>query len=308
MKKLDLMNQVFLMKIGWGLMNNKKNLSARVLKAKYKCGVDLIPTVKNHSGASNVWNGVTRTWEKMKHHTCWHNEENAMVADFTTVSGGWDWIKIHNLLSTNICDLIVLGEKEDDAQIGFGTAPNRSNPAQQIAGCPPPNENIGDDNFRWILTKDGKFSIKTTYPTKLYPGATLITMKACGRIYGGGQSCREFGLTTDSKCLRCKRDNEDTMHAVRDCHTVRNVWQQLKKLQYWEGFFNKDMNEWVVWNWRVNIGNDDLGDWRTIFGAACWGAWCQRNERSMTLRALECRILKHSCGVTGHLPSLQSFK
>lgn len=34
-----------MMKLGWGLLNNRDALWARVLRSKYKCGVDLLPTV-----------------------------------------------------------------------------------------------------------------------------------------------------------------------------------------------------------------------------------------------------------------------
>ena len=38
-------NKALMMKVGWGLVNNKDALWARVIRSKYKCGEDLLPNI-----------------------------------------------------------------------------------------------------------------------------------------------------------------------------------------------------------------------------------------------------------------------
>ncbi|KAF7833013.1 putative ribonuclease H protein At1g65750 family [Senna tora] len=192
MKNLDLMNQAYLMKVGWGLINSKDDLWAKVMKAKYKCGNDLIPNVQSCLSASNLWNGVVKTWDKVEKHIFWRVGNGDSVAFWKDV-----WI--------------------------------------YEVGLPPPSRNLGDDTIRWALTKDGKFSIKTAYQALF-----------------GNHPCNA----------------------------------QLINPKYWDNFFGKDMNEWVGWNWRINIGKANLGDWRTTFGVAFWSAWRHRNEVSFNNKNL----------------------
>lgn len=62
-RDLHAFNQYILMKIGWGLISNPDALWVKVLHSKYRCGLGLIPNVRNFALSSNVWHGVCLTWK-----------------------------------------------------------------------------------------------------------------------------------------------------------------------------------------------------------------------------------------------------
>ena len=56
-------NKAFMVKLGWRLINEKDSLWVRVLRSKYKCGADLMPTMKERPGQLNLWKGVSSNWQ-----------------------------------------------------------------------------------------------------------------------------------------------------------------------------------------------------------------------------------------------------
>lgn len=58
------MNKVSFMKAGWQLCNNRSDLWVAVIRAKYKCGNDIIPRIDKRNG-SNFWRGLCRNWDQV---------------------------------------------------------------------------------------------------------------------------------------------------------------------------------------------------------------------------------------------------
>ena len=56
-------NKALLMKIGWGLMTNKDALWTRVVRGKYRCGDDIIPTIDRRRRGSRLWCGIKKVWD-----------------------------------------------------------------------------------------------------------------------------------------------------------------------------------------------------------------------------------------------------
>ena len=53
-------NITFMAKVGWGLISRKDDLWVKVVRAKYKCGQDLIARIKHHRQSSNLWKGISK--------------------------------------------------------------------------------------------------------------------------------------------------------------------------------------------------------------------------------------------------------
>ena len=66
LRHASLQNKAFMMKVGWGLVNNKDALWARVIRSKYNCGQDLIPIIRAKKPGSRVWSGIKAVWENVK--------------------------------------------------------------------------------------------------------------------------------------------------------------------------------------------------------------------------------------------------
>lgn len=63
-------NQIALMKTGWHLTTRRDDLWVRAIKAKYKCGNDLVPKIKNTIGGNNFWRGVCNSCRNVETNYC----------------------------------------------------------------------------------------------------------------------------------------------------------------------------------------------------------------------------------------------
>lgn len=61
LRNLSQMNLAFMMKLGWRLMEDKGSLWTKVLQGKYMCNDDNISKIKAKKGASNAWQGISKT-------------------------------------------------------------------------------------------------------------------------------------------------------------------------------------------------------------------------------------------------------
>lgn len=51
------MNKVAMMKLGWLMVRNPNDLWVKVLRAKFSCNGDIIPSMKNKRIRLNAWKG-----------------------------------------------------------------------------------------------------------------------------------------------------------------------------------------------------------------------------------------------------------
>ncbi|KAF7822242.1 ribonuclease H [Senna tora] len=268
---------------GWGLVNQKDGLWARVLRAKYKCGDDLIPKVGRIASASRLWNGIADSWKYVQDGMVWRLGDgkryslaplsdadlDKVAADFVSASGGWEWGKSDFLLPNEICSL--------------------------IAAVPPPSCVVQGDHVAWRHSSDGVFSTKSAY---------LAITKEDGTVrhsfwkllwkWKGMEKVRSFlwlcghdrlltnvarkrrGLAATDVCARCNGATEDLLHTLRDCAKARCIWLKLVHPSKWHLFFNVPRLNWLSLNLGSNMGWHG-SDWGVIFAYACWYIWRMRN-------------------------------
>ncbi|KAF7823171.1 putative ribonuclease H protein At1g65750 family [Senna tora] len=293
-------NKAFMTKLGWGLVNQKDALWAPVLRAKYKCGDDLIPKVGRIASASRLWNGIADSWKYVQDGMVWRLGDGKRVrfwsdpwlpnglalcqyslapfsdadldkvaADFVSASGGWEWGKFDFLLPNEICSL--------------------------IAAVPPPSCVVQGDHVAWRHSSDGVFSTKSAY---------LAITKEDGTVrhsfwkllwkWKGMEKVRSFlwlcghdrlltnvarkrrGLAATDVCARCNGAAEDLLHTLRDCAKARCIWLKLVHPSKWHLFFNVPRLNWLSLNLGSNMGWHG-SDWGVIFAYACWYIWRMRN-------------------------------
>ncbi|KAL4396188.1 hypothetical protein AHAS_Ahas01G0066900 [Arachis hypogaea] len=132
------MNQAFMIKAGWGLIEKKGALWVRVLRSKYGGGNDIIPRVERKRSNSDLWKGICSSWDSIQSNCIWrvgdgsqihfwnHNwvsgvgllsemtsqvsvnlNYNDMLMDFLDVSRQWDVGKLQEVLPEHIIKKIV---------------------------------------------------------------------------------------------------------------------------------------------------------------------------------------------------------
>ncbi|KAF7838891.1 ribonuclease H [Senna tora] len=301
MRHLKHQNAAFMTKIGWGLVNQKDALWARVLRGKYHCGDDLIPQMKCPSNSSRLWKAVVRNWGHVSDGMewrvgngasinfwtdCWvpnckrlcdiasipipSNRLSDKVSEYVTPSGDWDWNSFQFLIPEHA--------------------------RSRIAAIMPPSDGNGHDKLAWKFGKDGCFSVKTAYQNiagmneevednfwrKVWllrvPQRTKSFMWLCGhnKLLTNSERVKRC-MTDSSTCTRCNRSSEDTLHALRDCPKVKSIWMRLVKPGHWPLFFSADLKNWLEVNMKRNFGSTEL-EWRTTFAITCWSLWRWRNE------------------------------
>ncbi|KAF7844979.1 putative ribonuclease H protein At1g65750 family [Senna tora] len=270
LKHVRVQNKAFMTKLGWGLVNQKDALWARVLRAKYKCGDDLIPTVRRINTASRLWKGIADSWKHVQEGMVWRIgdgkrvrfwsdpwlpngsalchyslvplsdvELDRVAADFVSASGGWEWGKFEFLLPNEICSL--------------------------IAAVTPPSCVVQGDHIAWKYSRDGAFSTRSAYHA-IAKEDGMVTHDFWKHLWKwkGMEKVRSFlwlcghdrlltnvarmwrGIADTDTCARCNCAAEDLLHTLRDCVKASNMG--------WHG-----------------------SDWGVIFAYACWYIWCMRN-------------------------------
>ncbi|KAF7820682.1 putative ribonuclease H protein At1g65750 family [Senna tora] len=264
-------NSAFMTKLGWGLVNQKDSLWARVLRGKYHCGNDLIPTTKATSLSSRLWKAVVRNWEHVEGGFEWRVGDGRMInfwtdawvpscgrlcdialasvpterlndkiADFVTLSRDWEWHRFEYLVPVH-------------ARLKIG------------AIMPPSNGN-GQDRVAWRHSKDGGFSVKSAYSS-----IAGLSSEDDDVIW------RKIWEIKNSSTGECNSGTEDILHVLRDCSKARSIWLCLVKHCHWPIFFNMDLQQWFQLNLCRNLGSINF-DWNISFAITCWSIWRWRNE------------------------------
>lgn len=52
---------------------------AKVIRAKYKCGMDLVPKIRKDKPGSNLWKGISHTWGDVDINLVWRVGNGASI-------------------------------------------------------------------------------------------------------------------------------------------------------------------------------------------------------------------------------------
>lgn len=95
---------------------------------------------------------------------------------------------------------------------------------------------------------------------------------AHGRILTNAERMRRH-LTSNDLCMRCQCEEEDGMHALRDCCRAKKVWNGLISAEDASNFYGLVRREWILW--LLKAGNEGRGTTRWSEGwlrcAGCSG-------------------------------------
>ncbi|KAK7250720.1 hypothetical protein RIF29_33336 [Crotalaria pallida] len=85
-------------------------------------------------------------------------------------------------------------------------------------------------------------------------------------------------MTNEGQCPVCGLEEETTLHALRDCLDVQNVWNRLLPGLNDSNFFLMDIELWISWNLRTGAGDYSREDWPILFVTAADILWMRRNK------------------------------
>lgn len=167
-----------------------------------------------------------------------------------------------------------------------------------VASIPAPSDNI-PDILVWTTTGDGHLTVKSVCefiirgdgqtPKVLWTMIwewegpqrvpTFLWLVGHQPLLTNALQC-DTELTSSDLCSICNRARETTLHVLRDCPLIKEVWRQLVPgCRQWS-FFSMELNEWrLMALLSTDFNKEGLVSWATIFGIGCWLAWmCWNNN------------------------------
>ncbi|CAJ2669949.1 unnamed protein product [Trifolium pratense] len=288
------MNEAFLMKMLWNLTTKSDDLWCKVLYSKYGRNKDLRVTINSQPYDSPLWKALTSIWEKFQQNIVWKLGDGNIInfwLDKWTPSGT-SLISITNqtIIDTTLSVRDVV-TPSGDWDYNFLTSSLPSTFVFQVLAIPVPKDTDGQDNIGWGGTNMRDFTVKSAYdslntiaqpiegdwkalwswkgPHRIQ---TFMWMAAHERLLTNYRRSK-WGVGASPTCSACDRDNETTIHVLRDCPIATQTWIRLVPSNNISNFFSLECRDWIF----KNINNQNK-KWITTFMVACWYIWMWRNK------------------------------
>ncbi|CAN1819277.1 Putative ribonuclease H protein At1g65750 [Linum perenne] len=319
LKKARELNEAYMMKMGWLILQKPEKLWVEVITSKYLKNTEQGLTVRRKIGCSTLWQGIRKTWSAMagacqhsvrngKSTLFWHHrwldsdvrladwatqpfedtDAEKTVADVTTRNVDWNWSYLQSHLPPSCLE--------------------------QIPGMEAPLNDDTDDEMIWGPDPKGKFSISSVYeigaalnndsnPTLWkriwkWQGPNRIKhflwLVAHNRLLTNSEWKRRH--MTDNDCCRlCQSSTSTSLHVFRDCLLAKRFWSSFFPLCNDPSFFAGTIQEWI----HKFI---EIAEFSLQFGVALWLLWKARNEdifegKKVTSDQLRLRVHSWIAGV-----------
>ncbi|KAL4307123.1 uncharacterized protein LOC107605009 [Arachis ipaensis] len=297
MRKIQTMNDAFLLKSVWRFIKEPEALWSQVLIHKYKEG----PCLQSKPTDSPFWKDITKLWPTLKEYC------SVAIGDGSTTSFWNDvWVQNEGYLSSKALTPIpeeqknwkvveyTNGRGEWDLENLVALLPTEV--LNKIRSIPPPKDSQGEDRIRWNHTANGDFTVALAYRILInhssmetkriwkviwrWKGPERIRVfmwqAAHGRLLTASRKSRM--MRTDPNCHRCHRILETGLHALRDCPYAASIWVELVQPSAIAVFFGMNLAEWLDFNLSNQIGKSSNHNWIDEFFVACWRIWKWRNQ------------------------------
>lgn len=279
------------------------DLWVKVVKAKYKCGRDLVPSLNRAKNGTNFWRGVCHAWQDVVSNFCWR------IGDGTCVNC-WDdrWVLAVGVLGdlvqrplTNLEKNLCVSNLRSENGVWdltplHGVIPDTV--LAKIRSLAVPDQERGRDRVAWSLTADGSFSNASAYmllldhnlrsPNGVYKKiwgwkgperGKLHLWKLSHEALVTNSWRQRRNLVELATCPICENADESVLHVVRDCALMQQVWSNLAEGQMlYPNFFVDNVQDWIVANLIISKKWRGI-TWNLLFGSAVMLVWQIRNEK-----------------------------
>jgi hypothetical protein len=300
-KKPRIMNEAFLMKIHWNLIHKPYDLWCKVLLSKYGRNNDVSSSCSSQPYDSPLWKALSKVWHNFQRHVV------RQIGDGRNTKFWLDkWVP-HNveLLPSASSDHIdtTLSVRDVLNQDGYWDvrflSENLSNDiVSQVIALPAPTDTDGPDTLGWAGTNTHQFTVQSAYTLQHAIAMPLVAEGDWKTLWGwkGPHRIQTFmwlaaheriltnarrskwGVGISPTCSSCMREDETTLHVLRDCVHATRVWIRLVPSNYITNFFSFDCREWIFNNLNKKGMSASKDGWQTIFMTTCWLLWTWRNK------------------------------
>ncbi|OMO73242.1 reverse transcriptase [Corchorus capsularis] len=287
------LNEAFISKLGWNIINNDQNMWAETLKAKY---------VRRSTAISNqspLWKAIEKTGSVLAKGTRWvikdGNRASLWMDDWTGLGPLKELVvgPLHQHEDRLTVRTIIDGEGGWDFSVLSLQLPHRV--CQAIWAIPIQATSTGQDCLSWKGTADGKFTIKSAYhlargsnvegkfnwkwvwKTPTHPKIQhFIWLTAHGRLVTRSY-LKIIGIISDDLCPMCNEGPETIQHLFIDCPHTASVWNQLHPPPLEQCTCPYD---WLKANCSNSKSSFHLKiPWNVVFAMFLWYIWNRRNDK-----------------------------
>jgi hypothetical protein len=165
-KSLHQMNEAFLMKILWNMINHPDDLWCKVLYNKYGRNTDLRASIISQPYDSPLWKALSGIGDQFRSHTVWQ-VGNGQEINFWLDKWMPNGRTLMNLSTQQTVD-ITLTIKDTLTETGnwdlnFLTTNLPRDVVNQLVAIPAPKETDGPDSLGWIGTNTRQFTVQSAY-------------------------------------------------------------------------------------------------------------------------------------------------
>ncbi|WJX23235.1 hypothetical protein P8452_12461 [Trifolium repens] len=293
------MNDAFLMKILWNMINKPEDLWCKVLYNKYGRKKDLRDAISSQPYDSPLWKSIASIWDQFQNHIVWQlgdgNHINFWLDKWAPCGSSLMLDATQQLVDTTLTvkDVLTINGHWNIDFIKSHLPPAKAN---QVLALPAPMDNDGPDSVGWKGTSTRHFTVQSAYELKCqnfnhiegdwqkiwdWKGPhrlqTFMWTAAHERLLTNYRRSR-WGTGVSPICPCCRNGDETLIHVLRDCVYATQVWFKLVASSHIYNFFSLNCRDWIFKNLANQVSGTRKEEWRYIFMVTCWNLWTWRNK------------------------------
>ncbi|GAU39340.1 hypothetical protein TSUD_60910 [Trifolium subterraneum] len=294
-KRPHQMNEAFLMKILWNMINRPDVLWSKVLYNKYERNTDLRASIISQPYDSPLWKTLAGIGDHFRSHTVWQ-VGNGQQINFWLDKWMPDGHTLMNLSTQQIVDTtLTIKDTVNDTgnwDLNFLTTHLPQTVVNQLVAIPTPKETDGPDSLGWVGTNTRQFTVQSAYYLQCGNYLPIVGNWKSLWDWKGPHIIQTFMWITAHECLLtnyrrnkwgngiaptcpiCGNADETIIHVLRDCSYANQLWIELAASNHITNFFSLSCMEWIF----DNMEKAHDREWKTIFMITCWHLWMWRNK------------------------------
>ncbi|OMP05267.1 reverse transcriptase [Corchorus capsularis] len=297
------LNQTYMAKLGWQLLENKNNLPwTQALTSKYLSGNNPCKY------GSPLWKGIMESSNSIDQGLRWVVKNGSKACFWTE-----DWTG-HGILRSFFIGPFQqhdLNLKVKDMLDNHGYWKD-----EVLLFLPPDVVNIikstplhrhceAEDVLAWKFEANGEFSLSSAYQIAkntpnsdarewkwIWSSPTLPRIKSFIWLVAHNRlAVKELlvlrGIATSSTCHVCNDPLESVKHVLRGCKQAISIWRALKPPENIHQSFTSGLRDWLEFNMKHTDPAHFTIPWNILFSFAIWEIWKHINDNffGKTLRS-----------------------
>ncbi|KAJ1405476.1 putative ribonuclease H protein [Sesbania bispinosa] len=193
-KSLGLVNEAYMVKLGWRMVSQPNLLWVQAIRAKYKCGNNRMPLIRSCYRESYLWKGISNAWTHVQDSVIWNigNGKNMRFWVDAFIPGLNPLINYASHPVGDLQDLLPIAAFADDGNWKIEELQTFL-PAEIIArlhAVSPPRDYLEDDTLAWANTSDGDFQMKSIYDKIVPQYIFYLDLDLCQAVWSWKEAPR----------------------------------------------------------------------------------------------------------------------